>query len=200
MRDITEDEIQATFGEKAFSRGKNYFENDSVVTRVKKGDILVGKVWGSAPYPYQVTIEIGKLYAECTCPEKTMCNHGVALLLQWTHKKKSFVDVDRLLGSLWEREKEELIRIIQSLLEKEPTLASDSVFSEKVEKKINKEALSKRIHYICRDFVDYYDLNFHDTNFAADLIYVCNTFRDIMQFITFSERTMKTQLQMRRDK
>ena len=157
MRDITEDEIQKAFGEKTFLKGRNYFENDSVVMGVKKGDILTGKVLDSASYPYEVTIKMSTLYAECTCPVK-MCNHGVALLLQWIHKRESFVDADRLLGSLREREKEELIKIIKTLLEKEPALASDSVFFEKVEKKIDSKALLKRIRYIGRDFVDYYEV------------------------------------------
>lgn len=157
MRDIKEDEIRSEFGERTFSRGLDYFESRYVRMGVKKGDSLIGTVQGSAPHPYRVNIEIGDhIQAECTCPVGNMCKHGVALLLQWIHDKDFFTDGDHILGLLREKSKEELIKIITTMLEKEPALASKLVFSGHFrEKKINVETLSREIRHICRD-LDYY--------------------------------------------
>lgn len=158
MRDITEDEIRSSFSERTFSRGLNYFENGYVRMGVKKGDNLIGTVLGSMPHPYKVEAEItDEIYCRCTCPVGAMCKHGVALLLQWINNKDSFVDADSLLASLRKKSKEELIKIISSILEYDPALASRLAFSEEVKKKkINIEAISRRLRHVGREFIDYY--------------------------------------------
>ncbi|MBE0517473.1 MAG: hypothetical protein IBX41_08845 [Methanophagales archaeon] len=158
MRDITRDEIRWAFGEKTFSRGLEYVENGYVEIGVKKGNKLVGTVLGSAPNPYKVRVEItDEIRSECTCPVGAMCKHGVALILQWMKERSSFLDADNLLASLERRDKNELIKIISAIIEEEPVLASKFAFSEEVsEKRVNLEAISRRISQILRGFLDYY--------------------------------------------
>lgn len=158
MRDITRDEIRRVFGEKTFSRGLEYFENGYVEIGVKRGNKLIGTVLGSAPNPYKVRVEItDEIHSECTCPVGEMCKHGVALILQWMKGRSSFLDADNLLASLERRDKRELIKIISAIIEEEPVLASKFALSEEVsEKRVNIEAISRRISQILRGFLDYY--------------------------------------------
>jgi tetratricopeptide (TPR) repeat protein len=161
MRDITEDEIRSAFGEKTFTRGQDYFENGYVERGIKKGDNLIGNVLGSLPHPYRTEVEItDDIYSECSCPVENMCKHGVALLLQWVHEKDSFVDCDRLLISLREKSKEELITIVNSMLADDPALAWKLAFTEEVtKKKVNIDALSKRLRYLSRGYLEYYEVD-----------------------------------------
>ncbi len=158
MREITKDEIRLAFGEKTFSRGLGYFENGYVEIGVKKGNKLIGTVLGSAPNHYKVRVEItDEIDSECTCPVRGMCKHGVSLILQWVKERSSFLDADNLLASLERRDKRELIKIISILIEEEPVLASKLAFSEEVSgKKVNIEAISRRISHILSGFLDYY--------------------------------------------
>ena len=158
MRDITRDEIRRAFGEKTFSRGLEYVENGYIEIGVKKGNKLIGTVHGSAPNPYKVRVEItDEIHSECTCPVGEMCKHGVALILQWMKERGSFLDADNLLASLERRDKNELMKIISTILEEEPVLASKFALSEEVrEKRVNIEAISRRISLILRGFLDYY--------------------------------------------
>lgn len=160
MRDITEDEIRSSFGEKTFSRGLGYYEDRHVELGVKKGDNLIGTVQGSLLYPYKVEIDItDDIHGRCTCPVGVMCKHCVALLLQWVHDKDSFVDADYLLDSLRKKSKEELLKTISSLLGDDPTLASKLAFSEKVsENELDIKAISKRLRHLTRGFLDYYEV------------------------------------------
>jgi Uncharacterized conserved protein len=159
MRDLTEEDVRSTFGDKTFSKGRDYFEREYVENGVKKGEELHGTVLGSAPDPYKVTVEIAQdeIYAECTCPVGRMCKHGVALLLQWINNKDSFTDVDNVLSSLQKKSKEELIKMMGSLVERDPILAAKLSFQVAVSgRKVNLDALSRRIDHVLRGFLDYY--------------------------------------------
>lgn len=160
MRDVTENEIKSAFGERTFTRGQDYFENGYVERGIKKGNTLIGFVLGSLPHPYRTEVEItDDIYSECSCPVETMCKHGVALLLQWIHEKDSFVDCDRLLISIREKSKEELLNIVNSMLEDDPALAWKLAFTEEVTtKKVNIDALSKRLRYLGRGYLEYYEV------------------------------------------
>ena len=157
MQDITEDDIRSAFGERTFSRGQDYFENGHVECGMKRGDSLIGKVSGTTIHPYKVEVELNdRIYSECSCPVGGMCKHGVALLLQWVNDRDLFVDYDDLLVLLREKSKEELIKIVGSVLEDDPALALRLAFSEETaQKRINIEALSKKLRYLGRD-LDYY--------------------------------------------
>jgi len=159
MRKITEEEIAQEFDARTFSKGVEYFEKGYVGVGVKKGNELAGTVYGSAPQPYKVRVEItDHIYSTCTCPVEVMCKHGVALLLQWLDDPDFFVDADRLLASLRERSKEELLKLIGSVIDKDPLLVHELFPFERigVKKRRNIEAISRRIRYLSRGFIDYY--------------------------------------------
>ena len=159
MRDITETEIRDAFGNRTFSRGLDYYERGYVENAVKKSEKLHGTVLGSAPNPYNVTAEItpDEIYSECTCPVGGMCKHGVALLLQWINDRASFTDGDDFLSSLQKKSKEEIIKMIGSIIEYNPTLAAKLSFQVRVsDKKVNLDAISKRIGHVLVGFLDYY--------------------------------------------
>jgi len=159
MRGITEEEIRYAFGTKTFTRGQDYFEQGYVEHAVKMGDSLHGTVLGSAPNPYKVAVEIAQdeIYSECSCPVGRMCKHGAALLLQWLNDSASFTDVDDFLFSLQKKSKEEIIELMGSLLERDPILAAKLAFHVSVsESKVNRDAISRRIEHVLRDFLDYY--------------------------------------------
>lgn len=133
MRDITRAELRRAFGEKTFSIGLAYFENGYVEIGVKRGNKLIGTVFGSAPNPYKVRVKIAdEIDSECTCPVGWMCKHGVALILQWMKGRSLVLDADNLLASLERRDKSELVKIISAIIEEEPVLASKFAFSEEV--------------------------------------------------------------------
>lgn len=158
MRDITEHELRLLFGERTFSRGLRYYTHGHVKVGIKKGNNLTGMVQGSVSYPYRVEIDINNdVHSRCTCPVGTMCKHGVALLLQWVHDKDSFVDFDYLLHVLQKKSKEDLLKIILSILEKNPVLASKLAFFERIKEGIDIKALSERLRHI-REDVGYYQL------------------------------------------
>lgn len=159
MRDIAEEEIKSAFGNKTFSRGLDYFERGYVENAVKRGEKLHGTVLGSAPNPYKVTVEIAhdKIYSECTCPVGWMCKHGTALLLQWINDRASFTDVDDFLSSLQKKSKEEIIKMMGSIVERDPISAAKLSFQVEVsERKVNLDAISRRIGHVLRGFLDYY--------------------------------------------
>ena len=161
MRDITEDEIRSKFSEKTFYRGQAYFEDGHVATGAKKGDTLTGYVQGTLDYPYKVEATItDTIFCTCSCPVGINCKHGVALLLQWVNDKDSFGDCDRFLASLRKKSKEELIKIIQSVIEDDPVLASRLVFSEEIAHgKAPLDTIEKRLSHIGRGFIGYYEVS-----------------------------------------
>lgn len=160
MRDVTIEEIKQIFGDETFLKGLEYFKDERVIVKMKKGNKLIGTVLGSAPSPYKVSVKISDIIrSRCTCPVGEMCKHGVALILQWINKRDSFLDVDNLLSSLEEKDKSELIRIIDAMIEEEPLLASKLVlFRDLDKKKVNLNAISRSINNILRGFLDYYEV------------------------------------------
>ena len=160
VNNITQNEVKQAFGVQTFSRGLGYFRNGCVEIGMKKGNKLLGRVFGSAPAPYEVNIDLTEgINSKCTCPIGEMCKHGVALLLQWLDNQNSILDADALLASLRKKDKEELLAVISSIIEKDPLIASKLAFSEEIkDKKFNFEAISKRIHHLLDGSLDYSEL------------------------------------------
>jgi superfamily II DNA or RNA helicase len=84
---FTLDDIRASFGEMMFRRGVNYARNGNVVQlEVSEGNASIeGRVRGSQPVPYAVTVDISansrgraRLSGFCDCPIEYNCKHAVA--------------------------------------------------------------------------------------------------------------------------
>lgn len=158
MKDVSIHQIREAFGEVTYNRGWGYFENVHVDMVVKKGNKLIGTVFGRAPAPYEVQVEVtDKINSRCSCPVGAMCKHGVAVILQWINKKESFADADQFMASLHKKNKDELLNIIGLVMEEDPFLISRLMLFQHITKdKIDLEAISRRIDHSGYGYTDYY--------------------------------------------
>lgn len=122
-----EDEIQAWVGTKAFTRGYQYFEDDTILNPRRRGNCLIAECQGSQPTPYRVEIQLSGEGIEsglCSCPggEGGHCKHAAALLLAWLHEPETFSAVPELGELLESRSKPELISLIQQMVSRHPDL------------------------------------------------------------------------------
>lgn len=124
---LTEDQIQKRAFGASFSRGYSYFESGAILNPRRADMTLRAQCWGSAPQPYHVQAILGAggvLSAFCSCPVGAggACKHVVALLLTWLHQPQHFKVVASLEESLNQRSKEELVKLILKLIERDPDL------------------------------------------------------------------------------
>jgi tetratricopeptide (TPR) repeat protein len=161
MRAITESELRQAFGDRTFARGRDYFTRGYVEPGVKKGNKLFGAVLGSAPEPYRVCVDLAEeIQSECSCPVHAMCKHGVALTLHWLNERSAFCDADELLASLANKEKSELLKIIERLIEHEPVLATTVTLAEPTrEQRVNLDAMTRKVRQIIQGHRNYYTLS-----------------------------------------
>ncbi|MEZ4450783.1 MAG: DEAD/DEAH box helicase [Nannocystaceae bacterium] len=89
---------------KAFSAGKELFENGKVSDMVFDGETLRGKVLGSQPVPHTTSLRLGggetPLEATCSCPTycdgwEKICHHAVALGLTFRKHFQAGGDITR---------------------------------------------------------------------------------------------------------
>ena len=75
------------------SRGKDYYNNDHIVSIVRSGNEFIAKVDGSKRYEVRVNYdeEDEELYYDCTCPCEYPCKHEYAVLLAIKNKEYSNV-------------------------------------------------------------------------------------------------------------
>ncbi len=88
LPDTTEAEIAKNTTDKVYQRGVDYYEQGSVLSVVRRGDLMQAEVEGSEDDPYLVSIVAGPQSvkeADCTCPYgeewSGWCKHIVATLL-----------------------------------------------------------------------------------------------------------------------
>jgi len=96
-----EDVIQAWVGTKAFLRGYQYFQDETILNPRRRGTCLIAECQGSQPAPYRVEINLnadGIASGLCTCPagEGGHCKHAAALLLTWIHDPGTFSEVPEI--------------------------------------------------------------------------------------------------------
>ena len=188
MYNLSVKQVKEFFGEKTYSRGFKYFEDGYVVLGVKKGDKLFGRVIGSTADPYRVVVELrdDTIYSRCSCPVGEMCKHGVALLLQWIKDEKSFIDADDLIDSLRNKDKDEIIELMVKLMEEDPLLVVKISTLYEDKRKVNLDAISGRIKYLLRGFLDYYEIprvvrELRDVKTIADRFAKEESFREAVE-------------------
>ena len=88
LPDNTEAEIAKNTTDKVYQRGVDYYEQGSVLSVVRRGELIQAEVEGSEDEPYLISITVGPKgvkEAECTCPYGEewdgWCKHIVATLL-----------------------------------------------------------------------------------------------------------------------
>ena len=124
---LTEAIIRNRVDEKSFSRGRQYYEEGAIMSPWVQGDVLKTKCWGSSPHPYRVWVRLGPdgiEEGECSCPVGSggYCKHVAALLLTWLYDSESFQEVEPLENALDQRDKADLILLIQKMIARYPDL------------------------------------------------------------------------------
>ncbi len=121
---ITEDHIKRWVGATYAQRGKDYFRSGHVVDVRWRGDQLTGRVQGSEPQPYRVTILFdGKhIEGDCSCPVGYNCKHVAALLYAYANAPRRAAKSAPLEKQLEKLDKPALITLIKALVDSAPEL------------------------------------------------------------------------------
>ncbi len=125
MKPLGEAFIHDQVGGKIFERGENYWRQGAVLSLVKRGQTLHGKVEGSDDEPYRVTVSWqtdDEVKAVCTCPYSDewgdWCKHIVAVLLKYEHETVSEqAPLSEVFNSL---SKKELLDLLVAVSERKP--------------------------------------------------------------------------------
>src|ERR1700722_10901266 len=94
---INHADIEATFDDRDFERGRAYWRKGAVrdIEIKEDGYLITARVRGTEPRPYKVTVSIAPgrplkpggftrpyIGSECSCPVGVGCKHAVAVCLQ----------------------------------------------------------------------------------------------------------------------
>ncbi len=115
---MNELKIKRIYGDDVFQRGKAYFKEGRVLTAIRLENMVFGEVAGTEKYVTHVRLD--SLSSTCTCPVRWNCKHGVALLLQFL--SGNYVDGNKIMHDLESAERFELLKILKSLIDGDPTL------------------------------------------------------------------------------
>ncbi len=93
LDNYSETDIIHWLGAHEVAKGRGYVT--AVTDLVREGDVLRARVSGTAPRPYQVTVQLadagrqaGRLVAHCSCPVGIGCKHAAATLLAWLARRQ----------------------------------------------------------------------------------------------------------------
>ncbi len=122
--EITLAQIRARANSQSFTRGEQYFRQNAISNTIKRGNTIEADCTGSRSRPYHVkaTIdETGILSTSCTCQYSYEgdCKHIVALLLSYLKRPNERSSIE---NALQKRTKEELIKLIQTMVRHYPDL------------------------------------------------------------------------------
>lgn len=108
-----------------FERGLGYYHQGNIFDNVRRGNRLEARCHGSMPNPYRVIAELGDegiVWDDCSCPIGGGCKHVAALLLTWVHQPESFTTKEEVDDLLENKNKTELIALVQEMLKRAPEL------------------------------------------------------------------------------
>ena len=119
--------LESVYNERVIERGEDYLDN--VKSCIKIGDFLFAEVRGGSLYKTKVNLKT--LEGECSCPYEHNCKHAVAAYLY--HKKGRSNNADEFLLHLKNLSKEELIKLVESMLPEKPELIKKYSFRKKTD-------------------------------------------------------------------
>ncbi len=119
--------LEDVYNERVIERGEDYLDN--VKSCIKIGDLLFAEVHGSLLYKTKVNLKT--LEGECSCPYEHNCKHAVAAYLY--HKKGRSSNADEFLLHLKNLSKEELIKLVESMLPEKPEIIKKYSFRKKTD-------------------------------------------------------------------
>lgn len=125
--EITLAQIRARANSQSFTRGEQYFRQNAISSTVKRGNTIEADCTGSRSRPYHVKAtlnETGIQNTACTCQYSYEgdCKHIVALLLHYLKRPNDFEERSSIENALQKRTKEELIKLIQTMVRHYPDL------------------------------------------------------------------------------
>jgi uncharacterized Zn finger protein len=120
---LTEKQIRAIASPQSFARGTSYYQDGSIRSPKRRGNMLYADCQGTSLY--RVTAELDKNgigETSCTCPYDRggACKHIVALLLTWLNDPGRFQTQGSAADLLAGMNKEQLVEIIETVLRREP--------------------------------------------------------------------------------
>src|SRR5690349_21052276 len=83
---LTRNALRRLAGARSFERGEDYFDGGRVTSLVEHRGKLTAIVQGSEDYRVELSVRIGELDYDCTCPvgeDGAFCKHCVATGLAW---------------------------------------------------------------------------------------------------------------------
>lgn len=106
-------------------RVDEYVDSPRMAERIKIGSTVACRIQGNSGV-YRTEASVGRKKASsCSCPsEYVPCKHVAALLETYKRKPGSFVDVDKVLKDLENREKMELLGTIRKMALDSPSVLS----------------------------------------------------------------------------
>ena len=167
-------EIERAFGRQTFQRGKAYFEDGRVLSAMKLGGRVLGKVLGTEEYLTNISID--NLESSCSCPVRENCKHGAALFLQFLGG--NYVDGGHIMRNLESADKPELLKILKRLVKENPTLLLNIQENKEEPSDKLKASVEKHIKELLENMLD---SGYADEDFAkafAKLIKTNSTLLD----------------------
>ena len=124
---VDEDQILAKVTDKAFKRGRKYYDSAMVESAVRRGNRLFAEVLGSEEDPYNVGVlfQESDFSASCTCPYEWegYCKHIVAVLLTWVHDRGLVAERAPIEDMLSALDADELRALIFRMVKYDPGLS-----------------------------------------------------------------------------
>lgn len=124
---LTPEQVRAYVGLRSYNRGESYWRSGRVRDTRVEGDAITARCIGNASDPYRIRARVcpeGIVSAYCDCPVGSggRCKHVAAVLLAWLDEPGGFVPVESLQQRLKALSKEQLAKVIATMLEHSPEL------------------------------------------------------------------------------
>ncbi|MGI8739454.1 MAG: SWIM zinc finger family protein [Gammaproteobacteria bacterium] len=171
---ITSDKLSRLAGERAYGRGKAYFEAGAVVDLIDKGTAVLARVEGTDTYRVSLSAEGNLLRYNCTCPvgaEGAFCKHAVAAGLTWLAAHEGQVELtpqvttefvlEAIRRYLEAEDKAALVTLLMTQIDSDASLRARlrmrAAARESIDLKVIKATIRKAM--TVRGFVDYYAMD-----------------------------------------
>ena len=133
---INERQIVILDQENIDGQGWNYYCNGQITAATVYNNRISGVIKELADeFHVEITANENEISSYCSCGSKEgVCNHVVALLYSWVNDRDDFVNISALVRRLYDKDKQELIDIIERIFENNP---GNARFINQIEKNEN---------------------------------------------------------------
>ncbi len=133
---INEREIAILDQENTDGSSWDYYCNGQIIQATVYNNRISGVIKELADeFHVEITADENEISSNCSCGFKEgVCNHVVALLYSWVNDREDFVNIGTLIRRLHDKDKQELIEIIERIFENNP---GNTRFINPVENEVN---------------------------------------------------------------